>query len=287
MCARANPKLCGDGIVAASEECDDKNMVNEDKGTIQAVTSEGARAAIAARIDHYNNHRLHSAIGYVAPRDKLLGLDTEIWAERDRKLEEAREVRRKRRELDHASVAASLPANPSLHPQPLRSSTQMGLRAGAAGGTVAGMGDKTAVAHHEAGHAIVAHVLGLSVGSTALEGEGDDWGGTTLVKPETTERRIVGLFAGFEAHLRHSPHDEAEAKAGAKDDYELIDSMAVSIDPLKTEELKTKLRGEARAHVEKQWEAISALATELIQHGRLSLASQPRLDTLFSRFVKR
>jgi putative transposase len=58
-----------------------------DKDTIRAVTPDGARATIAARIDHYNNHRLHSAIGYVTPRDKLLGLETEIWAERDRKLE--------------------------------------------------------------------------------------------------------------------------------------------------------------------------------------------------------
>jgi len=77
-----------------------------DKDTIQAVTPDGARATIAARIDHYNNHRLHSAIGYVSPRDKLLGLDTVIWSERDRKLEQARELRRKRRELDHVGVAA-------------------------------------------------------------------------------------------------------------------------------------------------------------------------------------
>ena len=77
-----------------------------DKGTIQAVTPDGARATIDARIDHYNHHRLHSAIGYVTPRNKLLGLETEIWAERDRKLDEAGELRRKRRELDHASVAA-------------------------------------------------------------------------------------------------------------------------------------------------------------------------------------
>ena len=77
-----------------------------DKGTIQAVTPDGARITIAARIDHYNHHRLHSAIGYITPRDKLLGLDTEIWAERDRKLEQARELRRKRRELDQLGTAA-------------------------------------------------------------------------------------------------------------------------------------------------------------------------------------
>nr|WP_276600576.1 MULTISPECIES: DDE-type integrase/transposase/recombinase [unclassified Nannocystis] len=77
-----------------------------DKGTIQAITPDGAHATIAARIDHYNRHRLHSAIGYVSPRDKLLGRETEIWQARDRKLEAARELRRKRRELDHLGTAA-------------------------------------------------------------------------------------------------------------------------------------------------------------------------------------
>jgi len=77
-----------------------------DKGTIHAVTADGARATIAARIDHYNNHRLHSAIGYIAPRDKLLGHEDAIWADRDQKLEQARELRRKRRELDHLGAAA-------------------------------------------------------------------------------------------------------------------------------------------------------------------------------------
>ena len=77
-----------------------------DKGTIHAVTPDGARTTIAARIDHYNSRRLHSAIGYVTPHDKLLGRETGIWAERDRKLEQARELRRKRRELDQGAAAA-------------------------------------------------------------------------------------------------------------------------------------------------------------------------------------
>ena len=65
-----------------------------------AVSSlDEARSRILSYVDHYNNARLHSALGYVTPADKLIGLEKEIFAERDRKLEEARERRaRARRE---------------------------------------------------------------------------------------------------------------------------------------------------------------------------------------------
>jgi hypothetical protein len=46
-------------------------------------------------IDHYNNVRLHSAIGSIEPVDKLNGRDQEIFKERDRKREKARELRKK------------------------------------------------------------------------------------------------------------------------------------------------------------------------------------------------
>lgn len=49
---------------------------------------------IQAYVRHYNEVRLHSAIGYVTPADHLAGLTHEIHAERDRKLEEARMRRR-------------------------------------------------------------------------------------------------------------------------------------------------------------------------------------------------
>ncbi|RUL81003.1 IS3 family transposase [Tautonia sociabilis] len=58
---------------------------------------EEARRLIASYVDHYNKVRLHSALGYVTPMDKLAGLDAVILAERDRKLEEARETRRRLR----------------------------------------------------------------------------------------------------------------------------------------------------------------------------------------------
>lgn len=48
-------------------------------------------------VDHYNNRRLHSAIGYIAPIDKLEGRAEMIQAQRDAKLTAAREVRRAKR----------------------------------------------------------------------------------------------------------------------------------------------------------------------------------------------
>jgi transposase InsO family protein len=56
-----------------------------------------ARALVARFVEHYNSVRLHSAIGYVTPADFLAGRRAAILAERDRKLEAARETRRVRR----------------------------------------------------------------------------------------------------------------------------------------------------------------------------------------------
>jgi hypothetical protein len=53
-----------------------------------------ARRLVENYVRHYNEVRLHSAIGYVTPADKLAGRDQAILAERDRKLEAARERRR-------------------------------------------------------------------------------------------------------------------------------------------------------------------------------------------------
>jgi len=64
-----------------------------------------ARRLVAAFVEHYNTKRLHSAIGYVAPADKLAGRETAIWAARDQQLETARERRRQRRERTDALAA--------------------------------------------------------------------------------------------------------------------------------------------------------------------------------------
>jgi transposase InsO family protein len=62
------------------------------------ATLDEARSLVASFVAYYNDKRLHSATGYIAPADKLAGRETIIWDERDRKLEDARELRRQRRE---------------------------------------------------------------------------------------------------------------------------------------------------------------------------------------------
>lgn len=68
------------------------------------LSLEDARRVVSEFVLHYNTVRLHSAIGYVTPQDLLSGLAPEIFAERDRKLAEARERRAATRRAE--SIAA-------------------------------------------------------------------------------------------------------------------------------------------------------------------------------------
>lgn len=58
---------------------------------------EDARRIVSGYVQYYNNKRLHSAIGYIAPLDKLNGREHEIFADRDRKLEAGRKKRAAKR----------------------------------------------------------------------------------------------------------------------------------------------------------------------------------------------
>lgn len=57
-----------------------------------------AQKLVKNYVEYYNNVRLHSAIGYVSPKDKLEGREKEIFAQRDQKLDDARKARKERRE---------------------------------------------------------------------------------------------------------------------------------------------------------------------------------------------
>jgi putative transposase len=62
------------------------------------LSPEDARRLIQQYVDHYNQVRLHSAIGFLTPADMLAGRRAEIHAARDRKLDAARAHRQLRRQ---------------------------------------------------------------------------------------------------------------------------------------------------------------------------------------------
>jgi hypothetical protein len=57
------------------------------------LSLEDARRLIQQYVGRYNYVRLHSSIGYVTPNEMLAGRQAAIHAERDRKVEEARQQR--------------------------------------------------------------------------------------------------------------------------------------------------------------------------------------------------
>lgn len=67
-----------------------------------------ARRVVGRFVDHYNNERLHSAIAYVAPRDKLQGRAPQILEERRRKLELARQLRKQHLAREEAPKPCAL-----------------------------------------------------------------------------------------------------------------------------------------------------------------------------------
>lgn len=57
------------------------------------LSLEDARRIVGEFIAEYNERRLHSAIGWVTPSDKMAGKAEEIWRARDEKIAKARDLR--------------------------------------------------------------------------------------------------------------------------------------------------------------------------------------------------
>lgn len=70
------------------------------------LSLDDAQRIVGRYVEEYNDRRLHSALGYVTPKDMLEGRQQAIFDERDRKLEEARvrraQNRQKQREKQEA-----------------------------------------------------------------------------------------------------------------------------------------------------------------------------------------
>jgi putative transposase len=66
---------------------------------------QDAQRIVTDFVQSYNNVRLHSAIGYIAPADKLAGKAKEIFDARDQKLAAARQQRAEARQAQRPAVA--------------------------------------------------------------------------------------------------------------------------------------------------------------------------------------
>jgi len=75
------------------------------------LSLEDPRRLVSRYVEHYHTVRLHSAIGYITPRDMLEGRQQEIFRQRDEKLEAARE----RRKLRRLQAAAGSEAAEEVH----------------------------------------------------------------------------------------------------------------------------------------------------------------------------
>jgi len=96
------------------------------------LSLDDARRLVADYVAHYNTVRLHSAIGYVAPADKLHGREPTIFAERDRKLAQARQRRQEARASARSILEVSTPemyngSQPAKRKRALEASNSPGI----------------------------------------------------------------------------------------------------------------------------------------------------------------
>lgn len=91
------------------------------------LSVDDARRIVSDYVTHYNTVRLHSAVGYVTPKDKLDGKDKEIHEERDRKLAEARACRQRMRQAERERLPSppSTPARPPIDFAAVRAAVSM------------------------------------------------------------------------------------------------------------------------------------------------------------------
>jgi putative transposase len=78
------------------------------------LTLADACRIVARFVAHYNTVRLHSAIGYMTPKDKLEGREKDIFAAGDRKLEAARERRQEKRQQARQASLDGQPVNTTM-----------------------------------------------------------------------------------------------------------------------------------------------------------------------------
>jgi hypothetical protein len=129
-------------------------------------------------------------------------------------------------------------------------------------------------AHHEAGHAIVAHKLGVTVRSVSIDQDGG--GVTKHNRIVGNERAILISLAGPYAQRRYAPksHWRARSHTGFKsgrDFDDVVDLIYAMHGTGKAAEAYHRyVEARAEQPVEQHWKQIEHLAQQLVQHGTVT-----------------
>lgn len=91
------------------------------------LSRDDAQRIVGDFVTHYNEVRLHSALGYITPNDRLQGKHTEIFEARDRKLVEARQRRQQLRQAKHEprQDQTTAPERPAIDFDAVRAAVSM------------------------------------------------------------------------------------------------------------------------------------------------------------------
>ena len=129
-------------------------------------------------------------------------------------------------------------------------------------------------AHHEAGHAVIAHMLGCRVGRVSV----DEDSGATLIKwsgrgEQRIERQILSNLAGPFAQRRFAPcsHWRSRSHAGFASGYD-FDNVTGLICRLHdnakvAEKYRAYMEARAEALVDQYWLHIESVAKTLLKRG--------------------
>jgi hypothetical protein len=149
----------------------------------------------------------------------------------------------------------------------------------------------TAVAHHQAGHAVAAWALGLPLAKVTIPVHDETVGGCSYqgwprwFRPDVTlfaqhrqqaERHITSMLAGPEAERRHraeaGPVDDQALADNARHDYDSATDLVTYLaeDTANYEALLARLRAGTSALVEEHWAAVVSLAEQLLSHREMT-----------------
>jgi hypothetical protein len=133
------------------------------------------------------------------------------------------------------------------------------------------------VAHHEAGHAVIAHMLGCRVERVSI----DEDSGVTLIKwsgkgEQRTERQILSTLAGPYSQRRFAPRSlwRSRSHAGFASGYD-FDNVTGLIFRLHgkgkvAEKYWACMEARAEALVDQHWLHIESVVKVLLKHGAIT-----------------